>query len=104
MIALKSHVLPQVASTDGFAAVFTACVDTLLQFVTTRRKYRTLRKVSNPYLYLPLAEFMLEHLQRTTHNHCLSGMTQQLISHIYVPTIIYAYLTCIDDHDCFLMI
>lgn len=42
---------------------------------------------------------MLEHLQRTTHNHCLSGMTQQLISHIYVPTIIYAYLTCIDDHD-----
>lgn len=33
-----------------------------------------------------------------------SEMTVQLISHIYVPTCIYAYLTCIYDYDCFLMI
>lgn len=45
-----------------------------------------------------------EHLQRTTRNHCLSGMTEQLISHIYVSAFIYAYLTCIYDHDCILMI
>lgn len=27
-------------------------------------------------------------------------MTEQLISHIYVPTCIYAYLSCIYDYDC----
>lgn len=92
--------LPEAANIHGFAAVFTACVDTFPQFVIPSGKYRTLQT-----LPIPTYNYHQNGLSSTaTHNYGESEMTVQLIRHIYAPTCIDAYLTCIYDSVCFLLI